>query len=124
MFLLASMRTNLSVRLRWLVVVLIALPLWGTVQAQVAVRSCPSDPQLLERKMLGQIGSADGFAFLSGYCSDVHIHPTIFAHGYPDMKLTVIGPSFRQDFPLARHKQAYEAYVRLLREVGAFDAKR
>jgi hypothetical protein len=57
-----------------------------------------------------------GFDYFSGHAKNNHNHPAIYAYRGDIQKLVVVGRNYREEFPISRSEQAFNAYRRLLKQ--------
>lgn len=68
-----------------------------------------------QKKLLDKIMPDVGFRYFSGYYSEVHNLPAMFAHGSIDgSKLTVVGVGFYKEFAMNEWDKAIQTYKALL----------
>jgi hypothetical protein len=76
----------------------------------------PADARL---RVLRQMFPGDGFAYFSGHEGSSHNLPAMYAfRDGSGEKLAVIGRGTRQEFPVARTAEAFQAYRALLARNG------
>jgi len=69
---------------------------------------------------LWQTSTRDGFRYFSGNASHLNNFPAIYAHGGigKTEAITVVGPGFREEFPMSRFRDAVSRYESLLEKQG------